>query len=46
MRAADHQLALPNYVGRVARVGGTLKPVVEVSVDAQAAMPPVARECK
>jgi branched-chain amino acid transport system substrate-binding protein len=46
MRAADHQLALPNYVGRVARVGGALKPVIEVAVAADAAMPPVARECK
>lgn len=46
MRAADHQLALPNYVGRVARVNGALKPVVEVAVGAEAAMPPVARECR
>jgi branched-chain amino acid transport system substrate-binding protein len=46
MRAADHQLALPNYIGRVARVGGALKPVVEVAVGAESAMPLVVRECK
>ncbi len=46
MRAADHQLMLPNYIGKVARVGGKLEPVVEVTVDAQQAMPAVARTCK
>ena len=45
MRAQDHQLMLPNYVGRVARVGGELKPVVEVAIDTAQAMPPVT-DCK
>lgn len=46
MRADDHQLILPNYIGKVARVGGTLQPVVQVTVDAAQAMPAVARVCK
>ncbi len=46
MRTADHQLMLPNYIGRVARVDGELKPVVEVTVDAAHAMPPPSPACK
>ncbi|MGO9702022.1 MAG: ABC transporter substrate-binding protein [Xanthobacteraceae bacterium] len=46
MRTADHQLMLPNYIGRVARVDGELKPVVEVMVDAAHAMPPPSPACK
>ena len=46
MRATDHQLMLPNYIGRVARVDGELKPVVEVTVDAAHAMPPPSPACK
>ena len=46
MRAADHQLMLPNYIGRVARVGGELKPVVEVTVDAAHAIAPPSPACK
>ena len=29
MRAADNQLLLPNYVGRVKMADGVLRPVVE-----------------
>ncbi len=46
MRAADHQLMLPNYIGRVARVNGELKPVVEVAVDAAHAIAPPSPACK
>jgi len=46
MRAADHQLMLPNYIGRVARVNGELKPVVEVAVDAAHAIAPPSLACK
>ncbi len=46
MRAADHQLMLPNYIGRVARVNGELKPVVEVTVDAAHAIAPPSPACK
>jgi len=46
MRAADHQLMLPNYIGRVARVDGELKPVVEVAVDAAHAIAPPSLACK
>jgi branched-chain amino acid transport system substrate-binding protein len=46
MRAADHQLMLPNYIGRVARVDGELKPVVEVTVDAAHAIAPPSPACK
>ncbi len=46
MRAADHQLMLPNYIGRVARVDGELKPLVEVTVDAAHAIAPPSPACK
>ena len=46
MRAKDHQLVMPNYMGKVAKVGGELKPVIELVVDAAQATPPPAPECK
>lgn len=46
MRGADNQLLLPNYIGRVARVDGELKPVIEVSLDAQQASAPPSKDCK
>lgn len=46
MRAADHQLLLPNYIGRVTRVNGELKPVVEIAVDAEHAIAPPSPACK
>lgn len=46
MRAEDHQLRLPNYIGRVARVNGELKPVIEQRIEIAQAMPPPAAECK
>lgn len=46
MRTADHQLMMPNYIGRVARVNGELKPVVEVAVDAEHAIGPPSPACK
>ncbi|TAK47864.1 MAG: branched-chain amino acid ABC transporter substrate-binding protein [Xanthobacteraceae bacterium] len=46
MRPADNQLLLPNYIGRVARVNGELKTVVEMTVPAADAVPPPSKDCK
>ena len=46
MRPADHQLMMPNYIGRVARVDGELKPVVEIAVEADKAIAPPSPTCK
>lgn len=46
MRAEDHQLRLPNYMGRVAKVNGELKLVVEQTVDIAQAMPAASKDCK
>jgi len=46
MRPADHQLMMPNYIGRVARVNGELKPVVEIAVEADKAIAPPSPACK
>ena len=46
MRAEDHQLMMPNYIGKVARVAGELKPVIELAVDAAKAMPAPSPKCK
>ena len=46
MRGADHQLALPNYIGKVTKVGAELKPVVEVTLGADQAMAPPSKDCK
>jgi branched-chain amino acid transport system substrate-binding protein len=46
MRAEDHQLRMPNFMGRVAKVNGELKLVVEQTVGTAQAMPAPAKECK
>jgi len=46
MRAEDHQLVKPNYIGRVKSVGGQLRPMIETSFDAAMATPPAAPACK
>jgi branched-chain amino acid transport system substrate-binding protein len=46
MRAEDHQLRLPNFMGRVARVNGELKLVVEQTVGIAQAMPAPSKDCK
>jgi len=46
MRAEDHQLVKPNYIGRVKSVGGQLRPMIETSFDAAMATPPAAAACK
>jgi len=46
MRAKDHQLVMPNYIGKVANVGGELIPVIELAIDASQATPPPSPECK
>ena len=40
MRAADNQLMLPNYVGRVKTVDGALRPVIEDTYPASLTPPP------
>jgi branched-chain amino acid transport system substrate-binding protein len=40
MRAADNQLMLPNYVGRVKMVEGALRPVIEDTYPASLTPPP------
>jgi branched-chain amino acid transport system substrate-binding protein len=40
LRAADNQLVLPNYVGRVKMVDGALRPVVEQTFPASLTPPP------
>lgn len=46
MRAADNQLLLPNYIGRVAHVNGELKTVIEMTVPASDATPAASASCK
>jgi branched-chain amino acid transport system substrate-binding protein len=46
MRAEDHQLRMPNFMGRVAKVNGELKLVVEQTVGIAQAMPAAAKDCK
>lgn len=46
VRAEDHQLAKANYMGRVKRINGQLRAVIESSFDASVATPPVSAACK
>ena len=46
IRAADHQLELPNYIGHVGDVGGELKPVIDLAFKPADYMPPSSPECK
>lgn len=46
VRAEDHQLVKPNYIGRVKSVGGQLRPMIESSFDAAVATPAAAPACK
>lgn len=46
MRAEDHQLTMPNYIGKVTKVNSELKPVVELAFDADKAMPQPSPKCK
>lgn len=45
MRAKDHQLEIPNYIGQVKQVGNSLRPVVELSYQ-PSIYPGAADECK
>jgi branched-chain amino acid transport system substrate-binding protein len=45
MRAQDHQLVIPNYVGEVREAGGTLRPVITHSFPASI-VPAPSGECK
>ncbi len=46
IRAGDHQLVKPNYIGRVKPVDGKLRALIEASFDADVATPPVSDTCK
>lgn len=46
MRAADHQLELPNYLGRVVERNGVVDISTERAFDAKAATPPPSPQCK
>lgn len=46
VRAEDHQLVKPNYIGRVKSVGGQLRPMIESSFDAAVATPAASSACK
>ncbi|MBI5911860.1 MAG: ABC transporter substrate-binding protein [Betaproteobacteria bacterium] len=46
MRGKDHQLVMPNYLGKVVKVAGELKPVIEMTVDSAQAMPAPSPDCK
>lgn len=46
LRAEDHQLVKPNYVGRVKRVNGQLKVMIENTYDAATATPAPTGACK
>ena len=44
-RAADHQLELPNYFGRVGRDHGELKPIIDQTFSAAETIPPPSPDC-
>jgi branched-chain amino acid transport system substrate-binding protein len=46
MRPEDHQLVVPNYFGRVGERDGVLKPVIEMVVPPDQAVPPPDGSCK
>lgn len=46
IRAEDHQLIKPNYMGRVKRVNGELRAVIETSFDPSIATPAASGACK
>jgi branched-chain amino acid transport system substrate-binding protein len=46
MRAADHQLEMPNYYGRVVEKGGVAQIEVVRALDAKIATPPPSKECR
>jgi branched-chain amino acid transport system substrate-binding protein len=46
MRKADHQLVGPNYFGSVELAGGMLRPVIEMTLPAEAATPAPDGSCK
>jgi branched-chain amino acid transport system substrate-binding protein len=46
MRAADHQLALPNYLGRVTEKDGAVAIEVVRAFDADTATPAPSGACK
>jgi branched-chain amino acid transport system substrate-binding protein len=46
MRAADHQLEIPNYYGRVVERGGAAQIEVVRALDAKTATPPPSKECR
>ncbi|MGI4813500.1 MAG: ABC transporter substrate-binding protein [Janthinobacterium lividum] len=45
MRAADHQLEMPDYIGQVKVVNGTATAVLEQTFEAPSVVPPVSHAC-
>lgn len=46
MRAQDHQLGMPNYMGYVGDRGGKLRPIIASTFATEAANPPPSAECR
>jgi len=46
MRAEDHQLMMPNYIGKITKVGDHFEGVVDMSFDSSHATPGPSSECK
>lgn len=46
IRAQDHQLALPNYIGYIGERGGKLRPIIATTIATEQATPPANPACK
>ncbi len=46
IRAQDHQMALPNYIGYIGERGGKLRPIITSTIATEQATPAASAECK
>lgn len=46
IRAQDHQLSLPNYIGYIGERGGKLRPIIASTIATEEATPPPSAACK
>lgn len=46
IRAEDHQMVGPNYFGYIGEQGGTLRPIITITIPADVATPPPSGSCK
>ncbi|HXE49448.1 MAG TPA: ABC transporter substrate-binding protein [Ramlibacter sp.] len=46
IRAQDHQLSAPNYIGYIGERGGKLRPIIASTIATEQANPPASAECK